>query len=89
MAEPTVFRVDPADPLPERDNVPDEFTELGVLAWAARSRASDVGHRAGREEIITGLRDLVAEFQAADEIAGLSRSAAQPWPICSPNAQSA
>ncbi len=34
MPEPTVFRIDPADPAPERDDVPDEFAERGVLAWA-------------------------------------------------------
>ena len=33
LAEPTVFRVDPADPAPERSDVPDEFAERGVLAW--------------------------------------------------------
>nr|WP_121678515.1 helix-turn-helix transcriptional regulator [Cryobacterium sp. LW097] len=31
---PVVFRVDPADPAPEREDVPDEFAERGVLAWA-------------------------------------------------------
>ena len=34
LADPTVFRVDPADPAPGRDDVPDEFAERGVLAWA-------------------------------------------------------
>lgn len=34
VAEPTVFRIDPADPAPEPDDVPDEFAERGVLAWA-------------------------------------------------------
>jgi hypothetical protein len=34
VAEPTVFRLDRADPAPERDDVPDEFAEGGVLAWA-------------------------------------------------------
>ena len=34
LAEPVVFRVDPADPAPERDDVPNEFAERGVLAWA-------------------------------------------------------
>ncbi len=34
LPEPTVFRVDPADPAPEREDVPDEFAERGVLAWA-------------------------------------------------------
>lgn len=34
VAEPTVFRIDPADPAPESDDVPDEFAERGVLAWA-------------------------------------------------------
>jgi transcriptional regulator with XRE-family HTH domain len=34
LVEPTVFRVDPADPAPDRDDVPDEFLERGVLAWA-------------------------------------------------------
>ena len=34
MADPTVFRVDPADPAPEREDVPDEFAERGVLSWA-------------------------------------------------------
>lgn len=34
LAEPVVLRVDPADPAPERDDVPNEFAERGVLAWA-------------------------------------------------------
>lgn len=34
LAEPTVFRVDPADPAPDHDDVPDEFAERGILAWA-------------------------------------------------------
>ncbi|WP_286329293.1 Cro/Cl family transcriptional regulator [Agromyces marinus] len=34
LTEPTVFRVDPADPTPGPDDVPDEFAERGVLAWA-------------------------------------------------------
>ena len=34
LTEPVVFRVDPADPAPERDDVPNEFAERGVLAWA-------------------------------------------------------
>ncbi|ANP73119.1 Crp/Fnr family transcriptional regulator [Cryobacterium arcticum] len=29
-----VFRVAPADPAPEREDVPEEFAERGVLAWA-------------------------------------------------------
>jgi hypothetical protein len=31
---PVVFRVDPADPAPECQDVPNEFAERGVLAWA-------------------------------------------------------
>jgi len=34
LVEPTIFRIDPADPAPECDDVPDEFAERGVLAWA-------------------------------------------------------
>jgi transcriptional regulator with XRE-family HTH domain len=34
LTEPVVFRVDPVDPAPERDDVPNEFAERGVLAWA-------------------------------------------------------
>ena len=34
LTEPVVFRVDPADPAPERDDVPNEFAERGVFAWA-------------------------------------------------------
>jgi transcriptional regulator with XRE-family HTH domain len=34
LTKPVVFRVDPADPAPERDDVPNEFAERGVLAWA-------------------------------------------------------
>ncbi|MWB99987.1 helix-turn-helix domain-containing protein [Agromyces seonyuensis] len=34
LPEPTVFRVDPADPAPSLSDVPDEFAERGVLAWA-------------------------------------------------------
>lgn len=34
LREPEVFRIDPADPAPDRDDVPDEFFERGVLAWA-------------------------------------------------------
>ena len=34
LTEPVVFRVDLADPAPERDDVPNEFAERGVLASA-------------------------------------------------------
>ncbi|WP_425393469.1 helix-turn-helix domain-containing protein [Agromyces italicus] len=34
LAVPVVFRVDPADPTPGGDDVPDEFADRGVLAWA-------------------------------------------------------
>jgi transcriptional regulator with XRE-family HTH domain len=34
LSVPVVFRIDPADPAPERDDVPNEFAERGVLAWA-------------------------------------------------------
>ena len=34
LAEPIVLRVDPADPAPERSDVPNEFADRGVLAWA-------------------------------------------------------
>jgi hypothetical protein len=34
LAESFVFRVDPADPAPELDELPNEFAARGVLAWA-------------------------------------------------------
>lgn len=34
LTVPVFFRVDPADPAPEREDVPDEFAERGVFAWA-------------------------------------------------------
>lgn len=33
LAEPQTLEVDPADPVPPRSEVPDEFAERGVLAW--------------------------------------------------------
>lgn len=33
LARPQTLEVDPADPVPPRSEVPDEFAERGVLAW--------------------------------------------------------
>lgn len=33
LVEPRALEVDPADPVPPRSEVPDEFTERGVLVW--------------------------------------------------------
>ena len=33
LGVPRMLEVDPADPMPPRSEVPDEFAERGVLAW--------------------------------------------------------
>ncbi|TFD92124.1 hypothetical protein E3T61_07405 [Cryobacterium lactosi] len=66
LTVPVVFRVDPADPAPEREDVPDEFAERGVLAWADTLRKRLMtGTALDRGGIILGLRDLVADLRDA------------------------